>query len=206
MIKILNIEATHDFIVIEYLTNGIKISTRVYGHDNLTPQEIVEKGYKELKPHIDMECERLGLEIDSELEIVEDEVISINLLGVESINFIEGDTPIEKTFTCTGNTKFGKEIELTDLVTFTPSRTMIIKPIASNTQTIKVEFESLVDEKSFEIIYKSLVDVEVERIAEEARIAEVEANKLPTQEERLTTVETVQDAVVDTLASILGVV
>lgn len=177
MVQIIKVEATHDYVMLEFLTNGITISTRVYDADNLTPQEIVEKGYLELKPHIQMECDRLEIIANHELPVVEDKVISINLLGVENINFTEGQQPIEKTYRCAGHTLYGKTISIADIAEFTPDKDVIINPTESGEYTVTATYNGMISEKSYTITYKSLAEIEAEnaeRLVEEEKLKATE--------------------------------
>lgn len=178
MVQINKVEANHDYVMVEYISNGITISTRVYGHDELTPQEIIAKGYEELKPHIQMECDRLGIEADHTLPSVTDEVISIEILGIEDINYTEGNPSVEKTFRCAGRTLYGKAQNLTTGVKYNPAKTLSITPTQSETLTYSATYKGLTSEKSFQVYFKSLADVEAERIENEKRQQEEEKQRI----------------------------
>lgn len=178
MVKINKVEANHDYVMVEYISNGITISTRVYGHDELTPQEIIEKGYEELKPHIQMECDRLGIVADHTLPTVTDEVLSIELLGVETINFTEGQTPIEKSLRCKGNTLYGKAINLTDVATFVPPNPMVLTPSATETVTVNAYHNGLNATGEFTVYYKSLADIALEEEERKKQEAEMEKQRV----------------------------
>ena len=184
MVQINKVEANHDYVMVEYETNGITISTRVYHHDELTPQEIIAKGYEELKPHIQMECDRLGIVADHTLPTVEDEVTSIELLGIETINFTEGQEPIEKIFRCAGRTLYGKSLNLTNEAIFNPQNPIVINPTSAETVVVTVTYENFSDTKSFEVTYKSKAEIELE--AEEAKKRAEEEEKRRICEEKKT--------------------
>lgn len=177
MVQITKVESNHDYVMVEFLTNGIAISTRVYGHDELTPQEIVAKGYDELKPHIQMECDRLGIEADHELQIVGDKVLSIEILGVEDVYFSYGMPMLEKPLRCVGRTLYGKSLNLTDETEFTPSNPINILPTESTRVTVTAICRDLSDTKEFQVNYKSLADIQKEQEEAEKRAAEEEARR-----------------------------
>lgn len=178
MVQINKVEANHDYVMVEYITNGMTISTRVYHHDELTPQEIIAKGYEELKPHIQMECDRLGIVADHTLPTVTDEVLSIELLGVENLNFTEGQTPIEKSLRCKGNTLYGKAINLTDVATFLPPNPMVLTPSATETVTVNAYYNGLTATGEFTVYYKSLADIALEEEERKKQEAEMEKQRV----------------------------
>ena len=202
MVQITKVEAKHDYVVMEYSTNGITISTRVMEDQERTPQEILEKGYAQLKPHIQVECDRLGIVANHDLPIAVDEVVSIALVGIENVNFIEGQTPIQKSFRCAGTTLYGKTLDLSDVAIFTPSKDMSLEPTESGTMDILVTYEGLTDTRTMRIAYKSLADIQAEadaraveeaqRVADELAEAERIANLPPTADEKI-------DDLIDTL-------
>jgi hypothetical protein len=199
MVQITNIEATHDYVVVEYNSNGILISARVMEDKERTPQEIVEKGYAELRPHIQMECDRLGIEADHELPQVEDKVLSISLVGVSDVQFTEGQTPIEKSYRCTGKTLYGKTVDLTDVAIFSPDKEMVLEPTKNDVLIVGVSYEDLLDSKSFSIFYKSQAEVEAEALAK----AEYEAELSVLEAERLANIPPTTDEKVDSLIETL---
>lgn len=189
MVQVTNVTAERDYVVVEFLTNGITISTRVYGHAELTPQQIVERGYAEVRPHIDIECYRQGIKPDHALPKVEDELLGIRLLGIEHINFSEGQKPIEKRFRCAGDTRYGKVIDLTEIATFTPANPVILEPCESGERVQLVEHGGFRDERSYSVTYTSYAEAnaravqdELDRIAAEKEEADRIANTLPPME------------------------
>ena len=65
-----NVTPTLQGIIVDYLTSGIEISTLVTDTDTLTPQEIVQKGFNDLKPYLLAECNRQIIELDRNVPIV----------------------------------------------------------------------------------------------------------------------------------------
>lgn len=186
MVQITKVEATRDYVVLEFLTSGIAISTRVVGPAELSPQQIVERGYADVRPHIDIECYRRGVKPDHKLPVVDDQLTGIRLLGVETINFTEGQGPITKHFRCAGDTVYGKVVDLTDVATFTPKSPVILEPSASGERVQLVEYAGFRDERKYLIQYTSFAEInarnvqaELDRIADEAAEAERIANTLP---------------------------
>jgi hypothetical protein len=118
MVQITSVQPGEKGVAIEYLTNGITISTLVKDTDSLTPQEIAEKGYDELRPYIDMELNRLRKSGDHTLPEAQDEIIRIELLGVMDLEFTEGQQPIDVRLRCTGHTKYGKAVDLRNEAAF----------------------------------------------------------------------------------------
>lgn len=178
MVKITKVESNRDYVMVEFLTSGITISTRVYQHDKLTPQEIAESAYNEIKPHIQQECDRTGVEADHLFPIVTDEVVRVEILGAENINYTEGSPNVEKTFRCVGHTLFGKSVNITDDVAWTPGRTLDYAPTSNETKLIGVSYNGLTCEKSFDVYFRSLADVEAERLAEKEQQEETEKQKV----------------------------
>ena len=71
MVQVKLLNATQDYIIIEYLTNGITISVKI--NNDAPVQDMIIKGYNEIKPHIDIECKRLGItDIDHTLLIIDE--------------------------------------------------------------------------------------------------------------------------------------
>jgi hypothetical protein len=183
MVNIKKVEATKEYITIEFISNEITISTRVYNFEELTPQEIVEKAYNGLRPHIDIECDRLGINPDHSLPEVEDEIINIVLLGIEDLWFEERQQPIEKTFRCTGNTRFGKAISLNDVALFSTGNPIIINPSSTENIEVTVTYQGLEDTKSFMVHYTSLAEIEEKNaitlaLQEEEKLLDFEYSKV----------------------------
>ena len=167
-----NVTPASQGVIVEYLTSGIDISTLVT--DDLTPQEIVAKGFNDLKPILLAECERLGITLDEEIPTVTDEVISIDILGVNDYTYIEGQTPIEQPLRCVGKTKFNKTLNLTAMAKFEPSNPLIINPTETSTNEIKCVYGEFTTSKSYTITYKTKAEVEAEQKAEEERRKQME--------------------------------
>ena len=165
MIEIKKVFYENKSVLVEYENKGIIISTKVFNTKELTSQEIIEKGYTGLKPHVEQELERLGIEPDTELEIVEDKILEIEVKDVCDINFIEGGDPVENVYEVVGKTMFGKEIEL-------PSKAITITPTEDIDIVVRAEHEGHIDVKTFRIYYKALADIEAERIAREEQQAQ----------------------------------
>ena len=188
MVKINNATSSKNGVVIEYETSGITISTLVRDADDLTPQEIVQKGFDEVKAHIEIECERVGIDMDMELPVVEDEVVSIELLGVNDVHFTEGQTRREQPLRCAGKTMYGKTINLTAMSEFTPSNPLMIEPTESTSETVTVTYGNLISHRGFMVNYKTLAEIESERVAAEIARLEQEQelkNLPPTVEEEV---------------------
>lgn len=162
MVQVKLLNATQDYIIIEYLTNGITISVKI--NNDAPVQDMIIKGYNEIKPHIDIECKRLGItDIDHTLPIIDDEIVSIEILGIENINFTEGQQAIEKHFRCRGITLYGKIVDLTEEAEFTPSNPIIISPSINQLFTITAKYNDLEVSKNFNVYYKSLAEIEIEK-------------------------------------------
>jgi len=167
-----NVTPTPQGVIVEYLTSGIDISTLVT--DDLSPQEIVQKGFDDLKPCLLAECERLDIELDEEIPTVTDEVISIDILGVNDYTFIEGQTPIEQPLRCVGKTKFNKTLNLTTMAKFEPSNPLIINPTETSTNEIKCVYGDKTAIKGYTVTYKTKAEVEAEAKAEDERRKQME--------------------------------
>lgn len=190
MVQILDVIKKQDGIVVKFLSNGITINEKDKNADNHTPTEIVETVYQLLRDSITQECIRLGInDIDHKLPSVIDEVVRIELLGVNNINFTEGQQKIEQQLRCTGHTKFGKVIDLRNDAIFSlediingfniENNVLSIQPIENCTNKITVLYNGMTDEKSFSVTYTTLAEIEeqnriAQQKAEEERIARLE--------------------------------
>ena len=79
------------------------------------------------------------------------------------INFTEGQQAIEKHFRCRGITLYGKIVDLTEEAEFTPSNPIIISPSITQPFTITAKYNDLEVSKNFNVYYKSLAEIEIEK-------------------------------------------
>jgi hypothetical protein len=89
---------------------------------------------------------------------------------VNDVNFVEGQMEIEQPLRCAGKTKYGKTLNLTAVAEFFPSNPLLINPTESCVEIVKVTYGNLFSEKSYTVTYKTLVEIEAARVAEEERI------------------------------------
>jgi hypothetical protein len=175
MISITKVEKIEEYILLEYTKDNLVFDTRVYDFLNLTAQEIVEKGFKHVKPlfenayynemiALETEEERESYIFDFELQQVNDEIIDFDIVTVNDILFTEGDNPITIHLECIGITKFGQLVDFTDDAVFYPSKQIVINTNRTYIQEISAEVEGFKKAtKSFTITYRSLEDIERDR-------------------------------------------
>lgn len=170
MVKINRVQNNNGIVEIEYISNGIIICSNIEG-DGKTPQQIAEEGYADVTPYIDQVCKEHGIVPDHTFPVVENEAISIELVGVEDVNYVETQSPIEKYFSCKESTAYGKENDITDLAEFNINP-YIDTPTESKVVEIFVNYKGLSDTKSFNVTYKSYAEyIKTKRIGEiQARI------------------------------------
>jgi hypothetical protein len=163
MVGVTKVKAHDRCVDVGFLTCGIPISTRVCNADTLTPQQIVEKAYASIKPLVVRECLRQGIPQDHVLPQVSDEIERIELLGVNDVNFVEGQQPIKQPLRCTGHTRFGKVVDLRDRAVFMlesagggaviSGNMMLISPAGSATVAVSAAYGGMTSVKSFRINY-----------------------------------------------------
>lgn len=92
-IEINTITVLSDCVEIEYATNKKTVSTKIYNIKNLSPNKIIEKGYAQIKPHINIKYDSDGMAYklpeltDKQIEILTEAAIE------EEIEIIE--VPVE---------------------------------------------------------------------------------------------------------------
>jgi hypothetical protein len=175
MILITHVEKIGEYILLEYTKDDLVFDTRVYDYFSLNAQEIVQKGFEHVKPlfenayyHqmivLETEEERESYVFDFELQQVNDELVSIDIVTVNDILFVEGYDPIVINLECIGITKFGQLVDFTDDAVFYPSKQIVVNTDRTYTQEISAEVEGFKKAiKTFEVRFRSLEDIERER-------------------------------------------
>lgn len=184
MVKVINTFKNENGFAVEYQIDGLSdpISTIVPKAENLTPYEIAHNGLDILMPHLDIEFSRLGIIPDYTMEEIYDKVSTIEILGISNMNFSEGQPYIDQPLRCTGHTKFAQVVDLRDLAEFSlleakngisiNGNIIRINPTNSCTVTVVAEYDGVTDQRSFDISYSTLADIE-----ERNRIAREQAEK-----------------------------
>jgi hypothetical protein len=175
MILITHVEKIEEYILLEYTKDNLIFDTRVYDYFSLTAQEIAQKGFEHVKPlfenayyhemiSLETDEERESYIFDFELQQINDEIVSIDIVTVNDILFTEGDNPIVINLECIGITKFGQLIDFTDDAIFYPSKQIVVNTDRTYTQEISAEVEGFKKAtKTFEVRFRSLDDVERDR-------------------------------------------
>ena len=172
MVEILNVILDNDGVIVEFLSNNIKISEKDFEATNHTPEEIISEIYNnKLKEHITQECIARGIDNpDHELPSVIDEVVNIELFSVNNYTFFEGNQAIEQPLRCTGYTKFGKVVDLRNKTTFVIDEIIeglsvndnifFICPISTCQGHITATYKGMTSVKSFDITYVSKAEID----------------------------------------------
>jgi hypothetical protein len=175
MILITHVEKIEEYILLEYTKDDLVFDTRVYNYFSLTAQEIVQKGFEHVKPlfenayyhemiSLETDEEKESYIFDFELQQINDEIVSIDIVTVNDILFTERDNPIVINLECIGITKFGQLIDFTDDAIFYPSKQIVVNTDRTYTQEISAEVEGFKKAtKTFEVRFRSLDDVERDR-------------------------------------------
>ena len=151
MVNINKVVYESNTVFIEFLTNGITISTRMFDTGGKAPTEIVNLAYNDIKNLVDTECTKLGIIADHELPTVENPILNIRLDGVQDVVFYEGQDAIVREYKCIVTTLFGEEYIAG--AEFNPSNIEAITATDSESRIVRVAYKDFIDVKGYEIIF-----------------------------------------------------
>lgn len=202
MVEIKDIHANGGNINLTYLTNGLTVPWLVKNTENMTPQEIIELGYKDIKPHVTQDCEARGVKNpDHKLPLVEDSILRIELLGITSYNMIEGQQEIKHELRCAAHTLFGKVIDIKNNTNYTITEVsgitidgniLTINPKTNCNIEVTANYENFINKDGFSVSYKTQKEID-EEIAKQ-KATEEEAKKASLEQKKISKVQELQNA------------